>query len=190
MAVSRSRRKPERATRVARCREFSDQEPCEIGFQQAVESRLCLANVAALKVEPRRSRNLTHVCSQALTLVVRTDEQAVGWGPSRRDGGEAGVRLRLAVGQSLPSIRWWRTKAERQVPSRPSAAGGGGRRPALTGPAARPSSSTEVDGRRALGRGPCRAATSGGVRGVTLGGVAARRAACRGRSGDWFWASQ
>ena len=35
-----------------------------------------------------------------------------------------------------------------------SAAGGGGRRPALTGPAARPSSSTEVDCRRALGRGP------------------------------------
>jgi hypothetical protein len=63
------------------------------------------------------------VCSQALTLVVRTDEQAAGWGPSRRDGGEAGVLLRLAVGQSLPSIRWWRTKAERQVLSRPSAAG-------------------------------------------------------------------
>src|SRR5246127_3096093 len=29
---------------------------------------------------PRRSRNLTHVRSQALTLVVRTDEQAAGWG--------------------------------------------------------------------------------------------------------------
>lgn len=51
MAVSRSSRKPERATRVAYCRELSDQEPCEIGFQQAVESRLCLANVAALKVK-------------------------------------------------------------------------------------------------------------------------------------------
>jgi hypothetical protein len=28
---------------------------------------------------PRRSRNLTHVRSQVLTLVVRTDEQAAGW---------------------------------------------------------------------------------------------------------------
>src|SRR5215471_6344275 len=103
---------------------------------------------------PRRSRDLTHVRSEVLTLVVRTDEQAAGWGAVEADGGEAGVRLSLAVGQSLPSIRWWRTKAGRQALSRPSAAGGGGRRPALTGPGARPSSSTEVDCGRSLGRGP------------------------------------
>src|SRR5215467_4712978 len=44
--------------------------------------------------------------------------------------------------------------------------------------------------RAVVGTGACRAATSGGVGDVTLGGVAARRAACRGRSGGWFWSSQ
>src|SRR5215831_9921930 len=95
--------------------------------------------------DPRRSRDLTHVRSEVLTLVVRTDEQAAG---------EAGVRLSLAVGRACRRSGWWRTKAERQALSRPSAAGGGGRRPALTGPGARPSSSTEVDCGRSLGRGP------------------------------------
>jgi hypothetical protein len=46
-------------------------------------------------VPPRRSRNLTHVRSQVLTLAVRTDEHAVVGEPSRRGRWrKAGVRLR------------------------------------------------------------------------------------------------
>jgi|SRR5580704_589040 hypothetical protein len=48
--------------------------------------------------------------------------------------------------RSLPSNSWWQTMAGWQVLSRPSAAEGGGRRPAFTGPATQPYSATEVDG--------------------------------------------
>jgi hypothetical protein len=48
--------------------------------------------------------------------------------------------------RSLPSNSWWQTMAGGQVLSRPSAAEGGGRRPAFTGPATQPYSATEVDG--------------------------------------------
>src|SRR5450432_2466845 len=48
--------------------------------------------------------------------------------------------------RSLPSNSWWQTMAGWQVLSRPSAAEGGGRRPAFTGLAAQPYSATEVDG--------------------------------------------
>jgi hypothetical protein len=48
--------------------------------------------------------------------------------------------------RSLPSNSWWQTMAGWQVLSRPSAAEGGGRRPAFTGLATRPYSATEVDG--------------------------------------------
>jgi hypothetical protein len=48
--------------------------------------------------------------------------------------------------RSLPSNSWWQTMAGWQVLSRPSAAEGGGRRPAFTGLAIQPYSATEVDG--------------------------------------------
>src|SRR6185295_13413224 len=48
--------------------------------------------------------------------------------------------------RSLPSNSWWQTMAGWQVLSRPSAAEGGGRRPAFTGLATQPYSATEVDG--------------------------------------------
>src|ERR1700692_2775747 len=48
--------------------------------------------------------------------------------------------------RSLPSNSWWQTMVGGQVLSRPSAAEGGGRRPAFTGLATQPYSATEVDG--------------------------------------------
>ena len=48
--------------------------------------------------------------------------------------------------RSLPSNSWWQTMVGWQVLSRPSAAEGGGRRPAFTGLAIQPCSATEVDG--------------------------------------------
>src|SRR5580658_4814490 len=48
--------------------------------------------------------------------------------------------------RSLPSNSWWQTMAGWRVLSRPSAAEGGGRRPAFTGLATQPYSATEVDG--------------------------------------------
>src|SRR6516162_5606301 len=48
--------------------------------------------------------------------------------------------------RSLPSTSWWQTMVGCKVLSRPSAAEGGGRRPAFTGPATQPYSATEVDG--------------------------------------------
>src|SRR5438552_3336295 len=48
--------------------------------------------------------------------------------------------------RSLPSNSRWQTMAGWQVLSRPSAAEGGGRRPAFTGLATQPYSATEVDG--------------------------------------------
>ena len=55
--------------------------------------------------------------------------------------------------RSLPSNSWWQTMAGWQALSRPSAAEGGGRRPAFTGLATQPYSATEVDGwQHKLGR--------------------------------------
>src|ERR1700746_324989 len=54
--------------------------------------------------------------------------------------------------RSLPSNSWWQTMAGWQVLSRPSAAEGGGRRAAFTGPATQPYSATEVDGWQQLSR--------------------------------------
>jgi hypothetical protein len=54
--------------------------------------------------------------------------------------------------RSLPSNSWWQTMVGCQVLSRPSAAEGGGRRPAFTGPATQPYSATEVDGWQRLSR--------------------------------------
>ena len=54
--------------------------------------------------------------------------------------------------RSLPSNSWWQTVAGWQVLSRPSAAEGGGRRPAFTGLAIQPYSATEVDGWQQLSR--------------------------------------
>ena len=48
--------------------------------------------------------------------------------------------------RSLPSNSWWQTMVGWQVLSRPSAAEGGGRRPAFTGLATQPYSATEADG--------------------------------------------
>src|SRR5262252_7036427 len=48
--------------------------------------------------------------------------------------------------RALPSNSWWQTMVGWQVLSRPSAAEGGGRRPAFTGLATQPYSATEVDG--------------------------------------------
>src|SRR5271154_6823059 len=48
--------------------------------------------------------------------------------------------------RSLPSNSWWQTMVGWHVLSRPSAAEGGGRRPAFTGLATQPYSATEVDG--------------------------------------------
>src|SRR5580658_9289783 len=48
--------------------------------------------------------------------------------------------------RSLPSNSWWQTMVGWKVLSRPSAAEGGGRRPAFTGLATQPYSATEVDG--------------------------------------------
>src|SRR5271156_5507936 len=50
------------------------------------------------------------------------------------------------LSRSLPSNSWWQTMAGWQVLSRPSAAEGGGRRPAFTRTATQPYSATEVDG--------------------------------------------
>src|SRR5262245_34979766 len=54
--------------------------------------------------------------------------------------------------RSLPSNSWWQTMVGCQVLSRPSAAEGGGRRPAFTGPVTQPYSATEVDGWQQLSR--------------------------------------
>ena len=54
--------------------------------------------------------------------------------------------------RSLPSNSWWQTMVGGQVLSRPSAAEGGGRRPAFTGLATQPYSATEVDGWQQLSR--------------------------------------
>ena len=54
--------------------------------------------------------------------------------------------------RSLPSNSWWQTMVGCQVLSRPSAAEGGGRRPAFTGPATQPYSATEVGGWQQLSR--------------------------------------
>jgi hypothetical protein len=54
--------------------------------------------------------------------------------------------------RSLPSNSWWQTMVGWQVLSRPSAAEGGGRRTAFTGPATQPYSATEVDGCQRLSR--------------------------------------
>src|SRR6516164_4433348 len=54
--------------------------------------------------------------------------------------------------RALPSNSWWQTMVGCQVLSRPSAAEGGGRRPAFTGPATQPYSATEVDGWQRLSR--------------------------------------
>ena len=54
--------------------------------------------------------------------------------------------------RSLPSNSWWQTMVGWQVLSTPSAAEGGGRRPAFTGPATQPYSATEVDGWQQLSR--------------------------------------
>jgi hypothetical protein len=103
---------------------------------------------------PRRSRDLTHVRSQVLTLVVRTDEQAAGWWAVEA-GRWRGWRAEVSSGPEPAVDPMVANEGRAAGPlSRPSAAGGGGRRPALTGPAARPSSSTEVDCGRALGRRP------------------------------------
>src|SRR5271169_2506477 len=48
--------------------------------------------------------------------------------------------------RALPSNSWGQTMAGWQALSRPSAAEGGGRRPAFTGLATQPYSATEVDG--------------------------------------------
>ena len=48
--------------------------------------------------------------------------------------------------RSWPSNYWWQTMVGWRVLSRPSAAEGGGRRTAFTGPAIQPYSATEVDG--------------------------------------------
>src|SRR5271155_2836424 len=48
--------------------------------------------------------------------------------------------------RALPSNSWWQTMVGWHVLSRPSAAEGGGRRPAFTGLATQPYSATEVDG--------------------------------------------
>ena len=48
--------------------------------------------------------------------------------------------------RSLPSNSWWQTMVGWQVLSRPSAAEGGGRRPAFTRLATQPYSATEADG--------------------------------------------
>src|SRR5262252_5363802 len=61
-------------------------------------------------------------------------------------------RLCVHCSRSLPSNSWWQTMAGWQVLSRPSAAEGGGRRPAFTGPATQPYSATEVDGWQQLSR--------------------------------------
>src|ERR1700731_1209087 len=55
--------------------------------------------------------------------------------------------------RSLPSNSWWQTMAGWQALSRPSAAEGGGRRPAFTGLATQPYSGTEVDRWQQLRRG-------------------------------------
>ena len=54
--------------------------------------------------------------------------------------------------RSLPSNAWWQTMVGCQVLSRPSAAEGGGRRPAFTRPATQPYSATEADGWQQLSR--------------------------------------
>src|ERR1700758_5300869 len=59
---------------------------------------------------------------------------------------------RVHFSRSLPSNSWWQTMVGCQVLSRPSAAEGGGRRPAFTGPATQPYSATEVDGWQRLSR--------------------------------------
>lgn len=60
----------------------------------------------------------------------------------------------LGAGHTSPSTSWWQTMAGRQALSRPSAAEGGGQRPALTGLAVRPNSATKVDAQTPHGRTP------------------------------------
>ena len=51
---------------------------------------------------------------------------------------EGGTVVGLCFSRTPPSNAWWLTRAGQLVLSRPSAAEGGGRRPAFTGPAVRP----------------------------------------------------
>jgi hypothetical protein len=61
--------------------------------------------------------------------------------------GRLSMRTCVHFSRSLPSNSWWQTMADRwQALSRPSAAEGGGRRPAFSGLATQPYSATEVDG--------------------------------------------
>src|SRR5215468_7529668 len=62
------------------------------------------------------------------------------------------MRTCVHFSRSLPSNSWWQTMVGWQVLSRPSAAEGGGRRPAFTGPATQPYSATEVGGWQQLSR--------------------------------------
>src|SRR5215467_8240311 len=62
------------------------------------------------------------------------------------------MRTCVHFSRSLLSNSWWQTMVGCQVLSRPSAAEGGGRRPAFTGPATQPYSATEVDGWQQLSR--------------------------------------
>src|SRR6516165_3711922 len=62
------------------------------------------------------------------------------------------MRTCVHFSRSLPSNSWWQTMVGCQVLSRPSAAEGGGRRPAFTGPATQPYSATEVGGWQQLSR--------------------------------------
>src|SRR6202040_1777496 len=74
----------------------------------------------------------------------------------RTNGRSKVGRLSMATcvhfSRSLPSNSWWQTMAGWQALSRPSAAEGGGRRPAFTGPVPQPYSATEVDGWQQLSR--------------------------------------
>jgi hypothetical protein len=80
--------------------------------------------------------------------------------------------------RSLPSNSWWQTMAGWQVLSRPSAAEGGGRRPAFTGLATQPYSATEVDGwqHKLIRVSQNRAAVQNARRGDTSQSVGTKRA--------------
>ncbi|MGZ9156001.1 MAG: DUF3363 domain-containing protein, partial [Candidatus Binatia bacterium] len=62
----------------------------------------------------------------------------------RKDGEKSWHGACVHLSRSLQSNAWWQTMAGRQAVSRPSVAGGGGRR--FTGLATQPYSTTEVDG--------------------------------------------
>src|ERR1700694_5986883 len=83
-------------------------------------------------------------------LLRRDDIVTVEIGAPLLEFGEKVGRLSMGTcvhfSRSLPSNSWWQTMAGWQALSRPSAAKGGGRRPAFTGLATRPYSATEVDG--------------------------------------------